>query len=149
MNEYAEALLSATTLAMPKWVRRSVETVAKTAGVSLTDSADVIDVAAADATTLVSGRLRALFDTDVDRQRTNPLEILRGAVPYPTSVLVGLGVQPLSRHQFETERFPDDIYGLTPATWADIDESLYEPGIIWGAWKAKTILDRRRAQGMR
>ncbi len=149
MNEYAEALLSATTLAMPKWVRRSIESVATAAGVSLDDSADVIDAAAADATTFVSGRLRALFDADVDRQRTNPLEILRGAVPYPTSVLIGLGVRAVSRHQFETERFPEDIYGLTPATWADIDESLYEPGIIWGAWKAKTVLDRRRAQGMR
>jgi hypothetical protein len=41
------------------------------------------------------------------------------------------------------------VYDLSPATWGDVDESLQEPGLIWGAWKAKTVLERRRAEGRR
>jgi hypothetical protein len=37
------------------------------------------------------------------------------------------------------------VYGLSPATWTDVDPDLHEPGIVWGAWKAKTVLDRRAA----
>jgi hypothetical protein len=150
LNEYAETLLTATLAAIPGWVGRSVESVARQAGIEIdVDGALAIDEAAAEALAVIGARLRQLLDTDVDEQRSNPLAILRGAIVYPTSVLRSLGVVAVARHQFEAERFPDDIYGLTPATWADIDESLYEPGIVWGAWKAKTVLDRRRGEGRR
>ena len=150
MNEYAEQLYDAARVAVPRWVRRCVSSVATAAGTPLdTHAVRLTDDAARAADEAIGGRLRDLFETDVDAQRSNPLEILRSGVVYPTAVLRELGIGPVARHQFETERFPDDVYGLTPATWADIDESLYEPGIIWGAWKAKTVLDRRRAEGMR
>lgn len=150
MNEYAEQLYESARIAVPGWVRRCVVSVASAAGTVVDEKVvAVIDEAASGAGEVIGGRLRELFETDVDGQRTNPLEILRSAVIYPTAVLRQLGVAPVARHQFETERFPDDLYGLTPATWADIDASLHEPGIIWGAWKAKTVLDRRRAEGMR
>ena len=55
----------------------------------------------------------------------------------------------MRRDEFEERAFPDDVYRLSPATWSDVDPSLHEPGIIWGAYKAKTVLDRRRAEGKR
>jgi hypothetical protein len=84
---------------------------------------------------------------DVDDQRTNPLTILRRAVSYPTAVLRDSGVPEVVRDDFRERAFPADVYDLSPATWGDVDESLQEPGLIWGAWKAKTVLERRRAEG--
>ena len=97
----------------------------------------------------VGARLRALFAEDIDAQRTNPLAVLRGAVRYPTAVLEAAGVPPVVRDEFAERAFPADVYDLAPATWRDIDDSLYEPGLVWSAWKAKTFLDRRRAEGRR
>lgn len=89
-------------------------------------------------------RLRTLFATDVDEQRTNPMSILRDAVVHPTAVLAAAGVPVPRRDEFAQRAFPDDLYDLTPATWSDVDPTLHEPGIVWGAWKAKTVLERRR-----
>jgi hypothetical protein len=89
--------------------------------------------------------VRALLASDIDAQRTNPLSLLRGAVRYPTAVLRDAGVAPTGqRDEFAVRAFPDDVYDLAPATWTDVDESLQEPGIAWGAWKAYTHLSRRR-----
>ena len=74
----------------------------------------------------------------------DPLALLRTAVKYPTEVLAAAGVAPVERSDFDRRAFPDDLYGLTPAAWADIDPILHEPGIIWGAAKAFTVLSRRR-----
>jgi hypothetical protein len=97
----------------------------------------------------VSTRLRTFLETDVDEQRANPLGVLRAAVRHPTAVLAGAGVVPVRRDAFAEEAFPEDTYDLSPATWSDVDASLHEPGLIWGAWKAKLVLDRRRAEGCR
>jgi hypothetical protein len=45
--------------------------------------------------------------------------------------------------------FPDDVYDLTPASFADVDPALHEPGLVWGAAKAHVHLARRRRQGKR
>jgi hypothetical protein len=149
-DDFADALWTATVEAVPRWVERSVEAVAAQAGVAWNEAARSATATAAHRAAVVVGeRLRQLLDTDVDEQRGNPLAILRDAVVFPTAVLQLLGVPPVRRRQFEIEAFPDDIYGMTPATWTDVDESLHEPGIRWGAWKAKTVLDRRRRQGLR
>ena len=42
--------------------------------------------------------------------------------------------------------FPDDDYDLAPASFADIDPSVHEPGLVWGAAKAHVILKRRRGK---
>ena len=93
---------------------------------------------------LVMSQLVGLLETDVDQQRSNPLSVLRRAVEHPTRVLLAAEIPPLKRDDFAVRAFPLDVYGLSPATWADVHESLLEPGVIWGAWKAKTVLDRRR-----
>jgi hypothetical protein len=94
-------------------------------------------------------RVHDLLATDLDEQRTNPLAVLRAAVAGPTAVLRSAGVPPVRRDEFDERAFPDDVYGLGPATWRDVDESLHDPGLMWGAWKAATILRRRRSEGLR
>ena len=42
------------------------------------------------------------------------------------------------RDPFAEERFPDDPYGLTPASLAALDPALAEMARIWGAAKAMT-----------
>lgn len=94
-------------------------------------------------------RLAALLRTDVDEQRTGPLAVLRSAVVYPTEVLAAAGIPEVARDDFEVRAFPADRYRLSPASFMDIDPALHEPGIVWGAWKASTVLRRRREEGKR
>ncbi|MEJ7583271.1 MAG: hypothetical protein WKF43_04120 [Acidimicrobiales bacterium] len=97
----------------------------------------------------VGPRLRELLALDVDEQPTGPLALLREAVRYPTAVLRDVGVTPVPRDAFAERAFPDDVYGLAPASFADIDPDLTEPGVAWGAAKAHVILARRRREGRR
>jgi len=146
MEAPAETLAVAIEDAIPQWVVAAVVRVATRAGRE--PDAEMIEAARAAgqrARVEVGAAVRALLETDVDEQRTNPLSILRGAVRYPTQVLRDAGVpEAVGRDDFAVHAFPDDVYDLTPATWADIDPSLQDPGITWGAWKAYTHLSRRR-----
>jgi hypothetical protein len=132
------------------WLRRSVEVTARRGGIA----ADSIDGAELEALVdRTSGRilddLADLLARDVDDQPTNPLTIFRSALDEITGFLQlhKVPIPPIDR--FVAERFPDDPYQLGPATWSDIDDELHTPGLIWGAWKAKTVLDRRREEGKR
>lgn len=136
---HGAALARAVTAALPGWVVHCVESVA---GTALGDRAEEAGRAAAAA---VGPQLEALLAADVDAQRANPLALVREAVRYPTEVLRAAGVAPPPRRGFETEHFPDDEYGFVPMTWSDVDESLHEPGIIWGALKARAHLARHRS----
>jgi hypothetical protein len=92
----------------------------------------------------VSAKLRVLVAADVDAQRSTPLTVVRAAVSYPTEVLREAGVAPVPRDPFVSERFPDDPYGLTPASLGVLDPDLAELAIAWGA--AKAMAHRRRHQ---
>lgn len=94
-------------------------------------------------------RLGSLLRSDVDDQSTNPLSIFRGAAAELTEELADLGAPPVRRDRFETERFPDDIYGFAPARWDDVHPDLLPAGMAWGAWKALTVLRRRHDEGLR
>lgn len=113
------------------------------------DSQFVLDAtsAARDGARWTIERLRTTLEVDVDAQRVNPLQVLREAVRFPTGVLRVAGVPPAVRDEYDERINPDDIYGIGPAHWNDIDESLTGPGIVWGAAKAGTVLQRRRAEG--
>lgn len=139
--EHGIALADAITAAVPGWVVRCVVQVG---GASLQAQAERAGVAAA---AEVGPKLHALLTADVDAQRANPLAIVRDAVRFPTEVLRAAGVPPRHRQQFDHHHFPGDDYGLVPMTWADLDESLREPGIIWGAVKARAHLDRHGSKG--
>ena len=145
MDDPADRLAAAIDAAVGPWVERSV------ARIMVAYAGEVPEEVAADArqageeaTAAVGAEIRRLLALDVERQPTNPLSILRAAVRYPTAVLRRAGVPPVVRDEFRERAFPDDSYDLAPASWRDLDEDLHEPGIIWGAWKAKTVLDRRR-----
>jgi hypothetical protein len=86
----------------------------------------------------------ALLAADVDDQVTGPLAIIRTAVVHPTRVLSGAGVPEVERDEFAERAFPADIYDLAPASFADLDPDLHEPGLVWGAAKAHVVLRRRR-----
>jgi hypothetical protein len=98
---------------------------------------------------IVLPQVRALLATDVDEQRHNPLALLRAAAIAAGDVLQRHGVAPVVRDDFEVTAFPSDHYRLVPASWVDVDQSLQDPGITWGAWKAAQVLHRRREEGLR
>ena len=143
MDEPAEVLAAAVDAAIGPWVERSVARIME-AWAGTVPEAVAADAhrAGAEATGEVGVGLRRLLALDAERQPTNPLSVLRAAVRYPTAVLQRAGVPPVVRDEFRERAFPDDAYDLSPATWKDIDEALHEPGIVWGAWKAKTVMDR-------
>jgi len=139
-------LAAAIEAALPGWVVHQVRRFAPVFDSTTQEAARAAGVAAA---ADVSVRLRALLAQDVDEQRTNPLSVLRGAARYPTAVLVAAGATPPRRDEFDERAFPHDVFGLGPVTWRDLGDDVHEAGIVWGAWKAKTVLDRRRAEGKR
>jgi hypothetical protein len=146
LEHHGRALADAVEAVMDAWVVRCVVgRVHDFTGGSPSD--DVLDAARSageQARADVVPRLRALLARDVDEQRVNPLLLLRAAVTYPTGVLRKAGVPPIVRDEFDERAFPDDVYGLTPASFADVDASLHEPGLVWGAAKAHAHLVRRR-----
>lgn len=145
MNEYPQLLADAVEAVLAQWLVGCVMNTARRNGYPHSDQllAEARQMAQS-AAPVVLREMNELLATDVDTQRSNPLSVLRAAVRYPTSVLRAAGVTPPHRGDFSLRSFPGDIYDLSPAAWGDVDESLQEPGLIWGAWKAKTVLDRRR-----
>ncbi len=146
MEEYATALADAIVDVLPAWVERSVVGVLVAAGLPVGDERrDEARAAGGRAAEEVGAEVRALLALDVDSQRSTPLSILREAVRYPTDVLRAAGVPPAAeRDEVRARLFPDDDYDLSPATFADVDPRLAEPGLAWGAAKAFTHLQRHR-----
>lgn len=150
LRGYAEALADAVDLTLPGWVVRSVNRVAHAWQPELGGRLGPDARAAASAASAEVGpRVRALLLADVDAQRSGPLALLREAVRYPTEVLANAGVPPVVRDGFTERAFPTDVYDLSPASFADVDPALHEPGLVWGAAKAHVVLARRRAEGRR
>ncbi len=143
--ELAGQLAAAVVDALPGWVERSVRRVAAEAGVDLGPEHETL--LAAEAAAAASGpgaAVRELLSLDIDAQATGPLALLRTAVVNPTRVLETLGVPPVRRDAVAEAQFPDDPYDLTPASFADIDPGLHEPGLAWGAAKAFVHMRRHR-----
>jgi hypothetical protein len=143
---YAAALADAVDAALATWIERAVA--GRWSAWSGTPApADLVAQAQAAgerARAELIPELRDLLATDVDAQRANPLAIVRRAVPHATAVLRGAGVPPVARDAHAQRLFPDDDYDLTPATFGDLDPSVHEPGLVWGAAKAHVVLARRR-----
>ena len=125
--------------ALPKWVVTAVESRLPQMGAEIREAAEAAGLAAA---AEIGGEVVRLLAADVDDQRENPLAVLRRAVRYPTEVLIAAGAVPVERDDFAINRFPDDIYDLTPASFGDIHPDLQTPGLTWGA--AKAFVHRRR-----
>jgi hypothetical protein len=137
LAEHGAALAEAITAVLPAWSARAVA--------GFRPDLEAQGEAAGHAAAAELGpKLRALLAADVDEQRANPLAVARAAVAWPTSVLREAGVAPVHRDEHQRTHFPDDDYGLTPMAFADLDPSLHEPGILWGAIKARTHLLRHK-----
>lgn len=148
LAEYATALADAIDATLVDWVVGSVTRVALAAGRTVDPELSAAALAAgARCRAEVSPRVRALLERDLDEQRSTPLALLRAATRYPTEVLAAAGVPEVRRDEFDERAFPADVYALSPASFADVDESLREPGLVWGAAKAHVHLTRHRPTG--
>lgn len=147
VTDPAASLLVAAQRVVPGWLRRVTAEAGRRGGVDVSSFDDRIDAVVERAAAELLDRFAELLDTDVDEQRTTPLTLLRQSVRLPTEFLREVGAVPPSTP--DADRFPDDVYRIGPATWSDVDPSLHEPGLTWGAWKAMTILARRRDDGLR
>jgi hypothetical protein len=145
VEEQAAALADAIEAVLPSWVERSVVGVMSAWKGEVDPSVrETAAEAARQAVAEVGPQVRALLAADIDEQHTTPLSLLRAAVRYPTAVLEAAGVPPVARDDQQERLFPDDVYDLAPATFADVDPSLQEVGIAWGAAKAFEHLQRHK-----
>ena len=139
LGECAQELAEGIRQALPQWVVSAVEARLPEIDPETRKAAEAAGSAAA---AEIGGEVARLLAADIDHQRENPLSVLRRAVRYPTEVLSAAGAVPVERDDFAIDRFPDDAYDLTPASFGDIHPDLREPGLNWGA--AKAFVHRRR-----
>ena len=140
LEPYAAALMAAVESAAPQWIRRRLNEIADGSPV---DIDGVVPRVVRDMTS----ELFALLQSDVDEQRDNPLHVLRRATRSASQALLAAGVAVPVRDEFEVRAMPDDIYAIGPLTWRDLSDEVHDAGISWGAWKAATVLSRRRDEG--
>jgi hypothetical protein len=143
VDEHSRALYESVVAAVPGWIERSISHVlAQTGTEGGPDLAKAVTEAGLRAEAQVGPALMALLDADIDEQHTTPLSIVRGAVRQATEILQGAGVAPPARDEARRRLFPDDLYDLSPASLAEVDPALTEPGLMWGAHKAMAHLQR-------
>jgi hypothetical protein len=147
---YAQTLATAMAAAIPAWIERVVieRIQAERAAATPAERAAATE-AGRQAGAEAGPELAILLSTDIDRQRTTPLAVARRQVRWATAALESAGISPATRDPFAQRQAPDDLYDLTPASFADIDPTLAEPGLVWGAAKAHVHLARRRRAGDR
>jgi hypothetical protein len=119
----------------------------RAAGLEGPGSHEQVSRTVSEATDGVTAGLDELLRTDVDAQRVNPLQVIREVTARAGEVLTGLGVPAAKRDEVEERAMPADLHGLGPLAWRDLGEEVHDAGILWGAWKAATVLTRRRAEG--
>ena len=134
----AAALESALVRLVPEWMRRCVMEIAPEV-----DPA-ALDAAIGEAMAPLTPELRRVLTADVDAGAGSPLAAVRAAIGPVTALLEAHGASPAQRDEFDRRALPNDLFGLGPASFADIDESLHEPGLTWGAARAHVHLRRRR-----
>jgi len=148
LEPYAHDLYLAVTRAIPRWITTQVT---ETASMSIDETSKEFQKGLTDVVgqteKVVSQNLFSLLATDVDAQQQNPLHILRASTSYATQLLQSFGVAPAHRDEYEMRAMPNDVFAIGPLTWRDLGEEVHDAGISWGAWKAATILMRRREDG--
>jgi hypothetical protein len=143
----SEVLLEVVVEAYPGWLTSQLTARLRGAGRDGGQASTEVARVAGDAVRELEGSLGALLATDVDAQRENPLQVIREVTARAGEVLDRLGVPVVPRDEVETRAMPDDAHALGPIAWRDLGEAVHDAGIHWGAWKAATVLARRRAEG--
>jgi hypothetical protein len=148
LEPYADDLFQAVTRAIPHWITTQVSEIAS---MSIDETSQEFQSALAGVAEqthqVVSQDLFSLLSTDVDAQQSNPLHVLRASTSFATQLLQSFDATPARRDEYEVRAMPNDLFSIGPLTWRDLGEEVHEAGISWGAWKAATILTRRRADG--
>jgi hypothetical protein len=135
--DQGRTLAAAIDAAIPGWVQRCVDSRYRASfGPPPSDVLAAARAAGDAARDDIGPRVTALLEADVDDQWTTPLAIVRDAVRYPTRVLSEARVPPVQRDRFEEERFPDDVYNLSPASFSELGPDVSGRAIAWGAAKA-------------
>lgn len=142
LRSCAVRLVEAIEAVLGEWIRGSIALRSPSHATS-----PAADRAVSDGTASLTGELRELLGSDIDDQRASPLQVLRHGVRFATEVLADAGVPRVDRDQFALRAFPDDVYGLAPASFADVHQSLHEPGLVWGAAKAHIHMRRHSEPG--
>ena len=137
LAEIAVALAASLEAMVPGWLRRCVSSIDPEVDPSLLE-------ATLDATMeALTPELERVLTADVDAGVGSPLAAIRAATGGVTRLLVDHGAVVPRRDEFDVRAFPDDLFGFGPASFADIDPSLHEPGLVWGAARAHVHLRRR------
>jgi hypothetical protein len=150
LAEAGAAIVVGVEAQVPRWAPAQVDRLLDAWGRTTPEAraraeADAIDAGNAAARRIVA-ELRELFDTDPERQRVTPLEIVRTAYREPTQVLAAAGVPPVVRDEFDERAWPDDVYGLVLHSLGDLgDPELAPLHLAWGMAKATLIRARRTA----
>ncbi|MFA5885636.1 MAG: hypothetical protein WDA60_17430 [Acidimicrobiia bacterium] len=152
LEEASAAILAGVARTLPTWVEQRVAFIADAWGRLDPPTRAALDAraveAARSATERVTDALRDLFATDAAAQRTTPLEIVRSAAREVTAVLADAGIPPVVRDAFDERAFPEDRYGVTPSTLADLgDEDLGPLQLAWGLAKTQVLRAERALPG--
>jgi hypothetical protein len=148
LEPYPQALFDAVCEAVPLWISRRINDILHNASeASRHNVLSLLDDIVLRTHEYVRRELHHMLAQDVDEQRNNPLHILRLSTQFATHALKSEGIPEAVRDEFDSAALPDDIYAIGPLTWKDLSDDVHEAGITWGAWKAATVLQRRRAEG--
>jgi len=143
LADFGAELGAAIEASLDAWVNRLLDEHLAGSGQPAIES-EALSMVVAETRAEVTPELRRIFAADVDDGAGNPLAALRDGVGPMTRALIARQCPRPERDPFHQSAFPNDPYGLGPASFADIDPSLHEPGLRWGAARAHVHLRRRR-----
>ncbi|MBJ7293401.1 MAG: hypothetical protein JHC78_07645, partial [Ilumatobacteraceae bacterium] len=93
LSEYSQTLLDACVAAIPEWITNRIQHVCLVSGGVIPEIVTTKVAGVAHATQAqVQIDLMALLSVDVDAQRTNPLQVLRGSTLMATALLIEAGI---------------------------------------------------------
>lgn len=100
---------------------------------------EVPDAALAEGEAWLRDELTALLQRPYPDQARGPLEVFQEALAFPTRELAGAGIEPPARDPAAVAALPGDVYGLAPASSAEIGEEAWAAHLAWGAAKAAAL----------
>ena len=148
LAESERRIIAGVDACIPSWVVANVARIIDAWGRFDADQAARVmaeaDELAADVAERVASELRNLFATDVEAQRSTPLQIVRSAYREPTELLAHQGIPGVLRDAFDERAAPDDHYDLSPRALGDLGDPDLGPALLaWGMAKSRLVRSRR------
>lgn len=129
--EAAQELIDAVAEGLPRHLEARV--------VALGLAPDSVEGSILDATGRAVEGLTALLACPFDRQPEAPLEVVRRATSIVGEELDRMGVEPPGRDAEQERVAPDDLYGLAPASPAELGDRVLGASLAWGLEKTRHI----------